>query len=167
MTRTTYALALLAAAMALTIGSCGGSSDAEQTNASTAETSLPSEALSVGYPSNASFGGVIVSAVGSTLYVYGKDKQNSGVSACYGRCAEAWPPLTVSSGDVELKGVRGAQAAMVGTFKRKDGTTQVTYDGWPLYMLSGESPAQAIGVGSKAFGASWYPLHPNGELAGD
>jgi predicted lipoprotein with Yx(FWY)xxD motif len=43
----------------------------------------------------------------------------------------------------------------------------VTYAGWPLYTFEDEKkPGEDSGTDSKAFGASSYPLHPNGEKAG-
>jgi len=61
----------------------------------------------------------------------------------------------------------GAMASKLGTTKRKDGTVQVTYNKWPLYtFVEDKKPGEDNGTDSKAFGASWYPLHPNGEKAG-
>ena len=49
----------------------------------------------------------------------------------------------------------------------QDGTVQVTYNSWPLYtFIEDKKPGEDNGTDSKAFGASWYPLHPNGEKAG-
>ena len=39
-------------------------------------------------------GTVLASSRGLTLYYYTEDKPHSGKSACTGRCATAWPPLT-------------------------------------------------------------------------
>jgi predicted lipoprotein with Yx(FWY)xxD motif len=51
-----------------------------------------------------------------------------------GACAEAWPPLRTAGKPEAMKGVK---AAMPGTIEREDGTTQVTYAGWPLYTFVG------------------------------
>lgn len=56
---------------------------------------------------------------------------------------------------------------MLGTIERSDGTMQVTYAGWPLYtFVEDAKPGEDNGTDSKAFGASWYPLHPDGHKAG-
>lgn len=61
----------------------------------------------------------------------------------------------------------GAQASKLSTIKRSDGTTQVTYAGWPLYTYTADTkPGEANGTDIKSFGASWYPLHANGAKAG-
>ncbi len=104
-------------------------------------------------------GTVLVTSDGMTLYDFHKDK--GGKSACYGACAGAWPPL-LTDGEPKVEG--GAQAGMLGTTKRKDGTVQVTYNGWPLYTYVGDrEPGEANGNDIDQFGAEWYALQPNGE----
>jgi predicted lipoprotein with Yx(FWY)xxD motif len=52
---------------------------------------------------------------------------------------------------------------MLGTIKRGDGSTQVTYNRHPLYYYSGDSgPGQQNGQGLNAFGALWYVVAPAG-----
>jgi len=112
----------------------------------------------------AALGTVLTGKNGLTLYVYDNDT-TPNKSACSGDCATNWPPLTVAAGSAPTaaSGISGK----LGTFKRDDGTTQVTYAGWPLYtFVEDKKPGEDNGTDSKAFGASWYPLHPNGEKAG-
>ena len=98
-----------------------------------------------------------------TLYYFEKDK--GGKSACYEACASAWPPL-ITTGKPAAMG--GAESSKLGTTKRSDGTMQVTYAGWPLYTyVQDTNPGEANGTEVKAFGATWYPLHSNGEKAGE
>jgi predicted lipoprotein with Yx(FWY)xxD motif len=179
-TRTTYAFALLAIAAALAIAGCGSSSNStsstsanasgsggggEEKPASTpaeAPSTVPAVAVSTGTAANV--GQVLVDSKGMTLYYFQKDQKGSGKSKCEGACAQAWPPLTTGS---TAKAMTGVQSSMLGTIKRSDGTTQVTYAGWPLYtFVEDKKPGEDNGTDSKAFGASWYPLHPNGEKAG-
>jgi predicted lipoprotein with Yx(FWY)xxD motif len=57
----------------------------------------------------------------------------------------------------------GAQAKLLGTTKRSDGTTQVTYAGHPLYTFAGDTGAgQLNGQGSNGFGALWWAVSPAG-----
>jgi predicted lipoprotein with Yx(FWY)xxD motif len=105
-----------------------------------------------------SLGKVIANDHGRTLYLFRADSGTK--SACYGQCAKYWPPLLTTGKPVAMAGIK---ASLLGTAKRKDGTTQVTYKGHPLYtFLEDTKVGMAKGEGSKAFGASWYALAPSG-----
>lgn len=104
-------------------------------------------------------GTIIVDSEGLTLYDFHKDK--GGTSACYDACAGAWPPL-LTEGKPQAEA--GAMASQLGMTERKDGTVQVTYNGWPLYTYAGDkAPGEANGNDIDQFGAEWYALQPNGE----
>lgn len=108
-------------------------------------------------------GMVLVDSEGMTLYDFHKDKGTT--SSCYGPCAEGWPPM-LTEGEPTVG--NGASASMLGTTERKDGTTQVTYNGHPLYtFVEDKKPGEANGNDVSAFGAQWYALKGNGEEAGD
>jgi predicted lipoprotein with Yx(FWY)xxD motif len=108
--------------------------------------------------SRTSLGMILVDGSGRTLYLFEKDQPNQ--SACAGACAAAWP-VDQSSG--APKAGSGVTASMLGTIKRGDGTTQVTYDKHPLYYYSGDSqPGQHNGQGVDAFGAAWFAVGPAG-----
>jgi predicted lipoprotein with Yx(FWY)xxD motif len=141
-------------------GGAYGSEEAAQTTAA----SSSGEATPVSLGSASGVGKVLVDSEGMTLYYFEKDQKGSGKSKCEGPCAAGWPPLT-SEGEPEA--MSGVSSAMLGTIQRSDGTTQVTYAGWPLYtFVEDKKPGEDNGTDSKAFGASWYPLHANGEKAG-
>lgn len=176
MKRMTYVLALLVV-MAFVAG-CGDSDSSSSGGAysgkggggygggseTTSETKSPSsdgsgEAGIVATAQIPDLGTVLVSAEGLTLYDFHKDK--GGESACYDACASAWPPL-LTDGDPQAQGA--ADRSLLGTTKRKDGTTQVTYNGWPLYTYVGDqAPGEANGNDIDQFGAEWYALQPNGQ----
>ena len=100
----------------------------------------------------------LVGGGGRALYLFEADK--NGTSACTGACAAAWPPDTVTGAPQVGSGV---SQALLGTIKRADGTTQVTYHGHPLYYFSAYTSAgTARGQGSKAFGAGWYVVSASG-----
>lgn len=104
-------------------------------------------------------GTILVTSEGMALYDFHKDK--GGKSACYDACAAAWPPL-LTEGNPQAQGP--AERSMLGTTKRKDGTLQVTYNGWPLYTyVADRKPGEANGNDISQFGAQWYALQPNGE----
>jgi predicted lipoprotein with Yx(FWY)xxD motif len=111
---------------------------------------------------NPKLGTIIVDSHGLTLYDFHRDE--GAKSACYGACASVWPPLK-TSGTPQTTG--GVEASKLGTAKRTDGTTQVTYGGRPLYTYAGDrKPGDAKGNGITSFGGSWHALHPNGKEAG-
>jgi hypothetical protein len=57
----------------------------------------------------------------------------------------------------------GLNASLAGTATRPDGKPQVTYNGHPLYLFSGDqNPGDANGQGSTAFGGSWFALNAAG-----
>jgi predicted lipoprotein with Yx(FWY)xxD motif len=94
---------------------------------------------------------VLTNANGFTLYWFVPDTATR--SNCTGTCAGYWPPVTgtPSAGP----GVPGS----LGTIKRSDGTTQVTYNGHPLYTYVGDTaPGQAFGNGLNLNGGLWHEL---------
>jgi predicted lipoprotein with Yx(FWY)xxD motif len=140
-------------------GLYGGGEEAAQTTASTEGEAAP---VSIGTATGV--GKILVDSNGMTLYYFEKDQKGSGKSKCEGACAAAWPPLTTEG---EAEAMSGVNKAMLGTIQRSDGTTQVTYAGWPLYtFIEDKKPGEDNGTDSKAFGASWYPIHSNGQKAG-
>lgn len=177
MKRMTYALALLAAALIIVGcgdsdssssggaygGKSGGGTGGGDTTAS-AETKPASSGGSggdgiVSAAKVGDLGTILVTAEGMTLYDFHKDKGSE--SACYGACAGAWPPL-LTEGNPQAQGA--AERSMLGTTKRKDGTVQVTYNGWPLYTYVGDQKAgEANGNDVDQFGAEWYALQPSGQ----
>lgn len=104
-------------------------------------------------------GAIMVDESGRTLYVFEKDPPNR--SECTGACATEWPSFD-SHG--MPKAGHGAEAALLGTIKRSDNTTQVTYNKHPLYYYSGDAgkPGEIKGQGVSAFGAKWHVVAPNG-----
>lgn len=82
---------------------------------------------------------------GLTVYFFAADS-TPGVSVCAGDCLAAWPPVTVPPGNTVAagEGVTGVLGLISGT----DGSTQVTYDGRPLYYWQGDTEAgQTTGHG--------------------
>ncbi|MEA2250414.1 MAG: hypothetical protein QOG70_656 [Solirubrobacteraceae bacterium] len=105
-------------------------------------------------------GKIIVDGSGRTLYMFGKDKGTK--SSCSGACAKAWPPLLTKG---KPKAGSGAKASKLGTTKRSDGTTQVTFGGHPVYRFKNDAkPGDTNGQGLTAFGGVWYVLSPSGTV---
>jgi predicted lipoprotein with Yx(FWY)xxD motif len=128
--------------------------------ATTAPTSASTTALSSGQTTinvaqDASLGSILVDSNGMTLYLYTKDTPNT--SNCYGTCASYWPPLLTTGTPTAGTGVT---PSMLGTTTRTDGTTQVTYNGWPLYYYASDKTAGDT-TGENVQGV-WYVITPDG-----
>jgi predicted lipoprotein with Yx(FWY)xxD motif len=149
--------ALAIASLALVAAACGGANTAASPT-STPTTSATALGSTVGTAKDPQLGTILVDAKGRTLYLFEKDQ---GVrSSCYGGCASVWPPLTTSG---RPQTGTGASAALLGSTSRTDGTTQVTYNGHPLYFyVSDTRPGQTGGEGLNQFGAGWDVLSPAG-----
>jgi predicted lipoprotein with Yx(FWY)xxD motif len=138
------------ASLALVAAGCGG--------AKTAAVGAPHAKIAA---RSTKLGTIITDADGRTLYDFKKDKGTT--SACYGACASVWPPVTTSGTAVAGPGVRSAE---LGVTKRKDGSTELTYAGHPLYTFAGDAkPGDTKGNDIDQFGAEWYALSPAGEEA--
>jgi predicted lipoprotein with Yx(FWY)xxD motif len=168
-----FAVGAAATTLTLLLAACGSTSKTATTAPAAPSTAAPSApvAATSATPSSAASGGVMIAtkqaklgtilAAGPkkmTVYLFEGDK--SSVSACAGPCAQVWPPVR-TSGAASVGG--GAMAADLGTIKRADGSTQVTYKGHPLYFFARDGDkGDAYGQGVKGFGASWYVLSPSG-----
>jgi predicted lipoprotein with Yx(FWY)xxD motif len=143
------------AARGAVAGGCGG-------GAATAASSSPpktasGQAATVGI-SNTGIGQVLVNTQGRTLYLFKADQGTK--SACTGACAAAWPPLLAKGKPTLGKGIN---ASLVGTATRPEGTTQVTFNGHPLYLFAHDQKAgETNGQGVSAFGAAWFALNSAG-----
>lgn len=112
---------------------------------------------------SAEYGSILVDGTGMSLYVFLADTQNGGTSACGDDdgCATEWPALTTDGDPVAGDGV---EATKLGTITRDDGTTQVTYNGWPLYLFHEDAaPGDTNGQGLDEFGGQWFLVSPAGE----
>jgi predicted lipoprotein with Yx(FWY)xxD motif len=157
-----FSLAALALASALVLAACGSSSSSGTSSSSTpATTSATSSArpASVVATKTTSLGTFLVDSKGRALYLW--DADHGTMSTCSGACAQAWPPLT-TAGTPKAGGK--AKASLLGTTKRADGSSEVTYAGHPLYYFEGDStPGQTTGQGNDGFGAPWWVVSPAGK----
>jgi predicted lipoprotein with Yx(FWY)xxD motif len=151
-------LAMGAAAVALAAAACSSSSPS--TSSAPASTGAPASTAAASTISveNTSSGKILVDGQGRTLYLFAADTGKT--STCTGACAAAWPPLTTTGTPTAGAGLT---ASLLGTTKRSDGTTEITYGGHPLYYFEGDSATGDIsGQNVTAFGAKWYVVSPSG-----
>jgi predicted lipoprotein with Yx(FWY)xxD motif len=153
-------------ALAVAVAGCGGGSGgggggggtAYGASSSTKPAPSPARGAASVKLASTNLGKVLVDAQGRTLYLFEADK--GPMSACDGACASAWPPLTTTG---HPTGGPGLMASKLGTTKRSDGATEVTYNGHPLYTYAGDSaPGQTNGQGLDDYGAEWYALSAAG-----
>jgi predicted lipoprotein with Yx(FWY)xxD motif len=162
--------AALAALLAIALAACGGYSypggkdqapqpnNAQQSQQPNPTTPAQPDAAIVKV-ANSDLGAILTDAGGRTLYAFTKDGKGTGRSACAGECIATWPAMTASG--TPLAG-GGADAALLATIQRDDGTAQVSYNGWPLYLFGGDGqPGQTLGQGMNGV---WFVVSPQGKL---
>ena len=94
---------------------------------------------------------------GKTLYLFTKDT-TPGESTCYEQCAQNWPPFTAA----EPLTLPGNVEGELTTISRTDGTTQVAYNGIPLYYFArDEQPGDTNGQG---VGDVWFVVAPGAQF---
>ena len=126
-------------------------------------TTATGQSATVGVANEGDLGSILVDSRGRTLYLFQKDSGTK--SACYGACAQAWPPLRATG-----QPTTGSEAdpSLIGTSSRSDGRPQLTYNGHPLYLFSGDTEAGDVdGQGSTAFGGAWFALSATGDATNE
>jgi predicted lipoprotein with Yx(FWY)xxD motif len=157
-TNTLSLLTALAAValVALAVAGCGGGGN--QATAASSSASTGASSGTIGVATGGDLGKILVDAKGRTVYLFEKD--TGPMSTCSGACATDWPAVTTTG---KPKAGSGVTASMLATTKRSDGTTQVVYNGHPLYRYIGDQKAgDTNGQNVNAFGAEWYALSPAG-----
>jgi len=136
-------------AMGLALAACGdGGSDAADADGASDGTTVT---VASGGP-----GEFLADADGMTLYLFTND--SPGVSNCAEDCLLTWPPLLSDGAPAAGQGV---DAALLATITREDGSTQVTYAGWPLYFFAGDMTQGD--VAGQGVNDVWFVLSPAGE----
>lgn len=138
-----------ALALSLMLAACAGSTPSKATSSAStasepvAQTSGPSGTV-VKTISNPALGTILSNRQGITLY-HLSGERNGKFICTSAACLSVWHPLLApSSGAPSASGV-----SSLGTVKRSDGLTQVTYQGAPLYTFAqdkraGETNGQGI-----------------------
>jgi predicted lipoprotein with Yx(FWY)xxD motif len=105
-------------------------------------------------------GSILATGNGNTLYDFVPDTPTH--SACVNDgCVFQWPPLVVS-GPVRVE--KGLDPSLVGTLKRPDGSTQLSYGGHPLYTYNLDvTPGMVTGQAIDQNGGLWYVLGARGK----
>lgn len=104
------------------------------------------------------YGEILFDGDDRAIYLF--DKETSPASECYGACADAWPPV-LTKGAPQARA--GAKASLLGTTRRDDGSTQVTYKGHPLYYYVDDPPGEVLCHDVVEFGGLWLVVQPGGD----
>jgi predicted lipoprotein with Yx(FWY)xxD motif len=108
-------------------------------------------------------GTVLVDGRGLTVYMYATDVRGRP-SRCYNICAVQWPPVVLPPAATRPVAGPGIRMPLLGTAPRTDGSAQITYNGWPLYLWPPDkAPGQATGQALTNAGGLWYVLSPAGK----
>jgi predicted lipoprotein with Yx(FWY)xxD motif len=133
-------MAIPGAILALVLGVLGGSVVQAQSTDSVGSRVAPG------------LGSILTDNAGRTLYMFTKDAP--GLSTCYDQCAVAWPPLTSDTEPALPAGLPG----VLGSTQRTDGSTQLTYNGMPLYYWTkDQKPGDTTG---QNVGGVWFVVNP-------
>jgi predicted lipoprotein with Yx(FWY)xxD motif len=162
-------LAIGAAAALLGVAGCGGDDEGSGTSAgetsSAAVTPPQADTVAVGHSTgtkikaaHSDYGRILFDGSDQAIYLF--EKESGPTSECYGDCATAWPPVLTKG---EPQAGSGAQASLLGTTERKDGTTQVTYAQHPLYYYEGDPRGEVFCQNVEEFGGLWLVVKPSGQ----
>jgi predicted lipoprotein with Yx(FWY)xxD motif len=164
--RSRLAATAFAVGLGLLLAACGSDDDASDgyggsagmdrpATSEGADVPVPTEGATVAVTDDARFGPILTDGSGITLYLFTAD--GPGVSVCVDECLAVWPPLLT---DGEPVAQRGADASLLGTLTRDDGSVQVTYAGWPLYFFAADmAPGDVTGQGVNDV---WFVVAPDG-----
>lgn len=103
------------------------------------------------------FGPMLFDGDNQAIYIW--ELEESSTAECYGSCADAWPPV-LTDGVPRAEG--SVNDELLGTTERTDGTTQVTYNGHPLYYYAHEAPGEVKCHNIRTHGGLWWVIQPNG-----
>lgn len=155
-------LSIPAIAASLLIAACGGSTSSKTTSSAastqpTTEANSGSSSAIVKTVSNPTLGTVLVDSQGMTLYHLSGEQNGKFICTSSG-CLGVWHPLTAPSSDSPT-----GEVSSLGTVKRPDGATQVTYKGTPLYTFTEDKqPGETKGQGIKDVG-TWSAVTTSGK----
>jgi predicted lipoprotein with Yx(FWY)xxD motif len=153
------------AAMAMLAAACGSSSGNAASSASSPKVAAAKTAVSTRKLTG--IGTVLVSSSGMTIYTPKTPVETASNIKCTGSCLSFWLPVTTSSAHPDSSGLPGKLAAI----HLSGGTTQLTYNGRPLYTFRLDTAAgQAHGNNyTDSFNGTtfhWQAVTASGKPAG-
>jgi predicted lipoprotein with Yx(FWY)xxD motif len=139
--------------LALVLSGCVGGSVKTLTTPPTTDDAL---ALTIQHSPE---GPILATGTGRTLYDFGPDTPTHSACVNVG-CLYQWPPVIVKGSVLVGPGV---ERALLGTVTRANGSTQLSYNGHPLYTyVLDVKPGSITGQAIDQDGGPWYVLDPAG-----
>jgi predicted lipoprotein with Yx(FWY)xxD motif len=129
---------------ALGLAACGGDDDDDSASSGSQDASATTADSGSGAPVSLSeIDGteVLVDPQGSALYT--SEQEAGGEVVCVEACLAIWEPVAAA----DTGSIDSDLAAQIGTLKRPDGGSQLTYDGAPLYRFTEEGAGELTGDG--------------------
>ncbi|MGB6035688.1 MAG: hypothetical protein WBG42_05435 [Cryomorphaceae bacterium] len=118
-----------------------------------APTPTPTSDNAVQLVSTTTFGNILTTQDGATLYFFAPDAD--GNATCLDGCAAVWPAFFETNLTLDA----GLDASDFGTITRTDGESQNTYKGWPLYTFSNDT--EAGDINGDGAGGTWFVAKPD------
>ncbi len=103
------------------------------------------------------FGTMLFNDKKQAIYIW--ELEESTKAECYEDCAEAWPPVLT---DGAPRAAGSVSNKLLGTTVRTDGSTQVTYNGHPLYYYAHEKAGEVKCHNVSTHGGLWWVIQPSG-----
>jgi predicted lipoprotein with Yx(FWY)xxD motif len=130
------------ALLALALAACGGDDDSDAASAGGMGSGGGGQTVTT--ESVSGVGDVLVDSSGMALYTNDVDTRSK--MACTDQCAAEWLPLAAPSSGQPSSDDSAIQDKL-GTVQRPDGSSQVTFDGLPVYTFVDDTPGQVTGDG--------------------
>ena len=125
---------------------------------SSGDQSIPAMGTTVMIVQKSAIGFVLAEANHQVVYTYAKDARN-GAPQCTGTCAQTWLPAT----GTPQAGPADHFPGQFGVVKGAGGVEQITYNGYPLYLLRGARPLLTTGNGQ---GGRWHVVPMSASYVG-
>lgn len=154
-TRPSILAAGVGLSLAVLLASCGNDTSGDNASGSTSQSGTPDPSQEQIKTAESDLGTILVDGEGKTLYIFTQD--SPGKSTCEAECLATWPALP---GDAQAGD--GVDASLLDSIKRSDGSTQATYDDWPLYYFAQD--AAAGDLNGQGVSNVWYVLGPDGTV---
>jgi predicted lipoprotein with Yx(FWY)xxD motif len=105
------------------------------------------------------YGRILTDGRGRALYLFTRERTKR--AACYGQCANAWPPFYARG---TVRAGKGVEQSGVGVTGRRGNRRQVTYNGHPLYYyVTDRAPGEVTCQNVTEFGGTWLVVGPSGK----